>query len=251
MRIRLIDLTFCADVLNVLFPLVSVFAGSTLVGANVREMLATLLGDLNELQYYDAPKMEFEAKVPALAEIAEFARKLAERYVKDIGVSYPTSARSEIVIFGFCRRSASFKVFKVSNSPDAPALLRVEEMPVSDSQIVVLGDKKAVIEELIRSKRNQFDIGTSNWRRTPIIVLSDILNQNQPGSIGGYLQLCAAFRDDVRHLVISSPDTGNVPFVGFELLNDIECIGGFTPNLSFGLVKPGPDGWPDNGEPTA
>lgn len=227
------------------------FAGSTLVGANVGGMLATLLGDLSEIQYYDAPDLQFEAKIPALADIAELARKLAEDYVKSIGVSYPTGAKSEIVIFGFCRRSTSFKVLKISNSPHAPALLSVEDMPVSDAQVAVLGDKKAVIEELIKSKRSQFEVGTSNWQRTPIIVLSNILSENHPGSIGGYLQMCAAFRDDVRHLLISSPGTASFPFVGFELFKNIGCIGGFAPSLSFGLVKPGPDGWPDYVEPTA
>lgn len=225
------------------------FAGSTLVGANVREMLVALLGDLNEIQYYDAPNLEFEAKIPVLAEIAELTRKLAERYINDIGVNYPNNAKSEMIIFGFCRKSGSFKVFKVSNSRDAPASLRVDDVPVSESQMVILGDKKAVIEELIQSKRNQFEVGTTNWRRTPIIVLSNILSENQPGSIGGYLQLCAAFRDDVRHLLISSPDTCSAPFVGFDLFKDIQCVGGFSPNLSFGLVTPGTDGWPSHIEP--
>lgn len=220
------------------------FAGSTLVGANVREMLVALLGDLNEVQYYDAPDLEFEAKIPALAEIAELTRKLTDRYINDIGVNYPNSAKSEIVIFGFCRKSGSFKVFKISNSPDAPALLRVDDVPVSESQMVILGDKKALIEELVQSKRSQFEVGTMNWRRTPIIVLSNILSENQPGSIGGYLQLCAAFRDDVRHLLISSSDTCSAPFVGFDLFRDIQCVGGFSPSPLFGLVKPGTDGWP-------
>lgn len=214
------------------------------MGANVREMLVALLGDLNEVQYYDAPDLEFEAKIPALAEIAELTRKLTDRYINDIGVNYPNSAKSEIVIFGFCRKSGSFKVFKISNSPDAPALLRVDDVPVSESQMVILGDKKALIEELVQSKRSQFEVGTMNWRRTPIIVLSNILSENQPGSIGGYLQLCAAFRDDVRHLLISSSDTCSAPFVGFDLFRDIQCVGGFSPSPLFGLVKPGTDGWP-------
>lgn len=220
------------------------FAGSTLVGANVREMLATVLGDLSEIQYYDAPDLDFEARTPALAEIAELARTLAEKYVTSIGVHYPVNARCEIVVFGFCRRSSSFKVFKISNTPDTPALLRIEDMAVSDSRMVILGDSKTMIEELIESQRCQFEVDSLNWGRAPITVLSNILSENRLCSIGGYLQLFAAFRHDVRHLLISPPGSGIASLVGFDLFRDIQCVGGFTPSLSFGLTKPGPDGWP-------
>lgn len=91
------------------------FAGSTLIGANVKEMLATVLGDLQELACYDAPDYPFEEWIPALADIAELARKLAERYIQSIGVHHPANAKCELVIFGFCIKRSDFKVFRVSS----------------------------------------------------------------------------------------------------------------------------------------
>jgi hypothetical protein len=206
-------------------------------------MLATVLGDLQELAYYDAPDYPFEERIPALADIAELARKLAERYIKSIGVHHPANAKCELVIFGFCIKSSDFKVFRVSNSPETPASVDIEELPVVDSDLIILGDRKAAIRERVLSLRTRFEVGSANWRRAPITALVAILREGETGSIGGYLQLCAAFRDDVRHLAITAPGEGRLPFVGFDLYRDIGHIGGFSPALSFGLSAPGPDGW--------
>jgi hypothetical protein len=221
------------------------FAGSTLIGANVKEMLATVLGDLRELAYYDAPDYPFEERIPPLADIAELARKLAETYILSIGVHHPNNAKCELVIFGFCIKSSEFKVFKMSNSPEAHASVGIEDLPVSDRDLIILGDRKAAIRERILSLRTRFEVGSANWRRAPITTLAAILREAERGSIGGYLQLCTAFRDDVRHLTITASGEGRFPFVGFDMYRDIGQIGGFLPALSFGLSEPGPDGWPE------
>lgn len=219
------------------------FAGSTLIGANVKEMLATVLGDLQELNYYDAPNYPFEERIPTLADIAELARKLAEKYIQSIGIHYPTNAKCEMIIFGFCIKSKNFKTFKISNSPETPASVSVDECPVGDSDFVVLGDQRAVIRDHVLSLREKFQIGSVNWRRAPITTLATVLREAEIDSIGGYLQLCAASHHDVRHLPVTVTGEGRWPFVGFDLYRDIGHIGGFLPAMSHGLSAPGPDGW--------
>ncbi|MFJ1254272.1 hypothetical protein [Cupriavidus sp. CuC1] len=221
------------------------FAGSTLIGANVKEMLATFLGELTEVNYYDAPDYPFEERVPSLAEIAEIARKLTERYIASVGIHYPAAARCELVLFGFCRRSSCFKVFRVSNSAKVPASVTSEELPVGEGELIILGDRKDFIRTRTLSLRSQFAEGSWNWLRAPIITLSEILRNNEPGSIGGYLQLCSAFREGFKHLKISLSKDPLAPYVGFDVYREIGTIGGFLPSMSFGLVAPGPDGWPE------
>ncbi|WP_423368604.1 hypothetical protein [Burkholderia sp. LMG 32019] len=206
-------------------------------------MLATVLGDLQELHYYDAPNYTFEERRPTLADIAELARKLAEKYIQSIGVHYPTNAKCELIIFGFCIKSEKFRIFKILNSPETPASVNVAECPVSDSKFVVLGDQRVFIREHILSLREKFQVGSPNWRRAPITTLAAVLREDEIDSIGGYLQLCAASHYDVRHLPITVTGECRWPFVGFDLCRDIGHIGGFLPGMSLGLSAPGPDGW--------
>lgn len=144
------------------------------------------------------------------------------------------------VIFGFSIKSSDFRVFRVSNSAATPASVGIEELPVGDSDLIILGDRKAAIRERVLSLRTRFEVGSANGRRAPITAPTAILREGETGSIGGYLQLCTAFRDDVRHLTITAPGEGRFPFVGFDLYRDIGHIGGFSPALSFGLSAPGP-----------
>jgi len=144
------------------------FAGSTLIGSTVREILSALLSDLEEINYYDAPELSFDQKVPSLKEVAELTGRIASNYVVSLGVHRPNSARIEVAIFGHCTRSNALRAFMLRNHQDAPAAVRTEELLVREREFFVLGDRISAVESAISAKRTLFKSDSLDWDRAPI-----------------------------------------------------------------------------------
>lgn len=221
------------------------FAGSTLIGANVREMIASLLGSLGEITFYGPDIPEFEARIPTLLEIAQLIQKVATPYLLSLGEFRPKAARLEMLIYGYCRRSVAFKVFRVLNTPTAQASLQIVETPLKDDLMLILGDRSDAVRAQIEATRRQFKAGSLNWERTPIIVMANLLRDARPGSIGRALQLCAASRHDIRHLPITNSHHIGSAFVGFDYAAIPPMVGGFSMGFPIGITAPGADGWGD------
>lgn len=216
------------------------FSGSTLIGSTVREMLSIFLSTLTEIDYYDAPDLPFDEKIPSLEEIAMFASRLASKYVASLGVHYPANARIEIAIFGHCTRSNALQVFRVFNEPIAPEVVAIEHVSLNEHDLLVLGDNRSAVAETISMKRSLCGRHSLEWNRAPILALLDIAEDINFSSIGGGLQLCAAGRFGIRHLPLTKPESMQHFFVGFDLFESAPSIGGFSYNHSIGLTYPSP-----------
>ncbi|NYS62603.1 hypothetical protein [Vreelandella salicampi] len=219
------------------------FSGSTLIGNNVKEMLSTFLGNLREAYFYDVPDYPFDQRIPTLMQIAELAKKIGERYVMSLGRSYPTNARCEFSLFGYCDKSSSLKAYKLSNSPKKPTEINIEEANISNGSFLIIGDRKPEISDLIEEKRSQFEVKSLNWWRAPFITLANILCEENAATIGGYLQFCISSSIDTRMYFTSPSEGAGASLVGFDLLTEIGMIGGFLPDISVGMSMLGPNGW--------
>ncbi|MFC7366761.1 hypothetical protein [Vreelandella zhaodongensis] len=219
------------------------FSGSTLIGTNVKEMLSTFLGSLNEVPFTDAPDYPFDQRIPTLREIAELAKKIGERYIKSLGQYYPGSARCEISLFGYCRRSGLLSAYKLSNSPEKPKTIVIEEADISNGAFLIIGDRKSEISDLIEKKRSKFEEASLNWWRSPFITLANIVRNEQISTVGGYLQFCISSHVDTRMFFVTPSESSEASIVGFDIFTDIGMVGGFMPGINAGMLMPGEDGW--------
>lgn len=219
------------------------FSGGTLLGMNVKEMLATTLSRLSPVSYFDEPDYPFDKRIPTIEEISHLAARLAQHYVLSIGALAPLGARTEMVLFGHCVQSCRNRLFKISTSPTSPAEVAVEECSLDEQSFVVIGDQRGKIRALIDEMREKFDVGSLNWRRAPIIVMANVLRGGEINSIGGYLQLCVVMEREAKFLQMPLTNDFSFPMVGFKLYEDIGQIGGFMVHRPFGLTAPGENGW--------
>jgi hypothetical protein len=219
------------------------FAGGTLLGMNVKEMLSTILARLSPVSYYDEPNYPFSKRIPTIEEIARLAARLAQRYVLSIGALVPLGARTEMVLFGYCVQTGRNRLFKISTAPASPTEVAVEECSLDEQSYVVIGDQPGEIRALIDEVRERFDVRSANWRRAPIIVMANLLRSGEINSIGGYMQLCVVMEREAKFLRMPLANDFSFPMVGFKLYEDIGQIGGFMVDRPFGLTAPGENGW--------
>jgi hypothetical protein len=220
------------------------FSGSTFIGLNVKEVLSNYLGNLRKISYYGGSPPTVEERTPALRELAEIAARIGEIYLRSVGQSAPGAARCEFILFGFCRKCNQFKAFRLFNCQADPASIAIEDHDLDEDKFIILGDRKNTVKAMLEEKRTQFLRGSSNWRRSPIIVMADILKSEDISTIGGHMQLWAALKDESRLLTISNLDEPLPHHLGLCLFKDLGRVGGFTTGHSVGLSAPGPNGWP-------
>ncbi|USD65822.1 hypothetical protein [Vibrio sp. SCSIO 43136] len=219
------------------------FAGSTLIGTNVKEMLSMFVSNLSEINYYDMPDYPFEDKLPSLMDVAVLSKKIAERYIHSMGQCFPQSARCEFVIFGYCPKYKKYTAIKLSNCPSSPAEIKLEEVDVSNGAYLILGDQKERIGELVEDNKSKFEVKSLNWWRSPFIALANILREEDAGSIGGYLQFCLSTELDTRLHFLTPKDELCATYIGFKLFEDINSLGGFSIQVPGGMTMPDVDGW--------
>ena len=207
------------------------FAGSTLIGTSVKDILALCLDNLTETNYYDEnggiPKSIGE-RVPSVEEVAKLTQKIAQKYLMAMGTYHPNKARCEIVIFGFCKKYNDTKIFVLKNSPEQPAEISFEERDVSGGGYVILGDRKEDILKEIERK-NIKCANEKYWKnRTPIIALQQIIKDSSLATIGGHAQICMATRLVSRTMYISDVASQNPLLLGFDMFTDFGRLGGFS-----------------------
>lgn len=225
---------YSQTILNVCYG----FAGSTLIGTSVKDILALCLDNLSEIAFYDGDggvEKTIEERTPSLEEVARLAQKIAQKYLLSVGQCYPQSARCEIVIFGFCKVMQDTRVFVLKNSPDDPARIGFEERDVSGGEYVVLGDRKEEVLSEVRRK-SEACCHDPYWNgRAPILALQQIIKNSSISSIGGEAQICMATRFTSRTMYVSDVQGHKFPLLGFDMFTELGTIGGFSISIDHSL----------------
>lgn len=215
-------------------------AASTLISSAIREFMTSIVSDLQEIEYMDAPGMPFDDKLPSLEDIAQLTVQVARHYVLDLGQHYPKNAHIEIALYGFCVRTGALRLFKVCNTPASPAEVTYVEITLVPDTFCIMGDKTQEVEHAIQARRATTEAGSLAHSRAPIAAVSDIVCNEAFATIGGPLQLCVAGRFGVRNLPLSPPGPPQQRFAGIDLLQSGTRIGGFSYLRSMGLSFPWP-----------
>ncbi len=223
------------------------FAGSTMIGINVKEMLAVALSRLHEISDNTLSQQIPLETYPSLYEIALLAKSIAEKYMIDVGQFFPNAVRIEMVVFGYCRKTQAYKIIKLSNSSSTPANLGIEDCQnLSSGTPVLLGDRQQEFGEFIETTRQRFEFDTINWWRAPFIALNNWINQGSIDTIGGYLQLSLASPISTKISFLTNINT-NAISMSHAGINTTESfgatIGGFILMPMNGMSLPGENGW--------
>ncbi len=226
------------------------FAGSTMIGINVKEMLAVSLSQLNEVSNSNLEHEIPSEMYPSLEEIASLTKSIAEKYMYDLGQSFPNLVQTEMVIFGFCKRTQTHKIIKLNNTPSTPNILTIEYYEhLTSGEPVLLGDQKEAFHEYINTTRLRFTSETINWWRAPFIALNNWINHNTVNTIGGYIQLSIAneLGAKVSFLTNIQSDSISMSYAGINITESFSyTLGGFILMPMSGMSLPDENGW-DNG----
>lgn len=211
------------------------FAGSTLIGVSVKDILALCLDNLSEIAYYDTKgvlDIPSKDRVPALDEVALLTKKIAEKYLLSMGFCHPQGAVCEIVVFGYCVRTESNRVFVIKNHPEAPSDLIIDEVPINEGVYVVLGDKREEVLEMIYAKNKVCISEPYCEGRGPIVALQQIIKNSSSPTIGGFVQICMTTRFTARTMYLSDDSSCILPLLGFDVIKDFGSLGGFSFDFS-------------------
>ncbi|WP_413528124.1 hypothetical protein [Rahnella inusitata] len=223
------------------------FAGSTVIGINVKEILATSLSQLHEIGNNSTEQELPTENYPSLYEIALLAKNIAEKYMMDVGQLFPSAVQVEIVIFGFCKRTQALKIIKLNNSGASPATLDIEDCQNLDlGNPVLLGNHQDEFHRLIDTTRQRFAIDTINWWRTPFIALNNWINQNTADTIGGYIQLSqsSVIGTRISYLSNLNANTFSMTYAGINTTESFgPTIGNFLLMPMGGMSLPDENGW--------
>jgi len=213
------------------------FAGSTLIGSNVKEMLSFYVGNLTELEHYDQPNYSYEDKLPSLMDIALLCKKLGEKYIKSVGACFPRSAKCEFLVFGLCPKLKKYRTITLNNTPATPSMIEVNEVNIEERDYLVLGDKKAQVSEKIHEVKATLNSKGRRTNHAPLVALSNVIGDTFE-TIGGYVQLCISNQIDTRVYFLSSNETHENQIAGFSLFDESAILGGFMTQVSYGFQMP-------------
>ncbi|WP_313055511.1 hypothetical protein [Atlantibacter hermannii] len=214
------------------------FAGSTLIGTAVKDILTMCLDNLSEISHIrngEEVELSIDKRMPSIEDIAFLTGRIAKKYIMSMGYYHPKNAKCEIVIFGYCKKNKAYKIFVIRNNPDHPDNIIVDEKNLEESPYVILGDKKNEVLGMIKTK-NELCLSTRyQTGRGPIIALQQIIKNELSTTIGGHLQICIASR--LKSLTMYTSvlsEEGYFPFLGFSH-EEIGLLGGFSINKGIGL----------------
>ena len=226
------------------------FAGGTMIGINVKELLAVSLSQLHEINFYDVQQQQRlpYSSYPSLYEIATLTKGIAEKLILDVGQSFPRSVATEMIIYGFCFRTQLNKIIKIYNTPSNPINLVIEDcLNLTSGTPVVLGDRKQQFQDDIEMTRRRFDTGTLNWWRAPFIALNNWIRQDTVNTIGGHIQFAMANSIGTKNLFMSHAEANSLDmtYAGINTTSDQKfTIGNLIIMPMIGMTLPEENGWP-------
>ncbi|MBK1989364.1 hypothetical protein A0J48_017795 [Sphaerospermopsis aphanizomenoides BCCUSP55] len=167
------------------------YSGSSLIGLNLYATLVYLLQNCASFN---------EGEVPSILDIANFVASLLKRMTTEVGIINPTGAICELAIFGFCHVSSEFKIIHLYPDTKNSTLDIVvkEENTSDDSNLLLLGDKREQIRQLIEKKRAEYVEKDFLWWHSPIEVIRNIVEEAKFDTIGGSIQRCIAAESEFK-----------------------------------------------------
>jgi hypothetical protein len=136
--------------------------------------------------------------LPTLAEVVEFVRKAADRYMGEWGQLSPSSADFSALIFGACPASGILQVFQIF--PKSGCIPRVVATKSDLSEPVVIGSgTKAFRHCLVDLKAKGDEFGRS--ARLPLLAVERMISGGAVTDVGGAIQLA---RTDQMGVVLYS-----------------------------------------------
>ncbi|MBD2293608.1 hypothetical protein H6G06_08925 [Anabaena sphaerica FACHB-251] len=166
------------------------YAGSSLIGLNLYATLVYLLQNCSSN----------EGAFPSILDIANLAATLLKRMIREVGVINRTGAICELAIFGFCQVSSEFKIIHLyQKDKDNPLdIVVTEENTLDDNHLLILGDKKKEIRQLIENKRAEYVENEFLWWYSPKEVIESLIEEEKFNTIGGSIQTCIAAESEFK-----------------------------------------------------
>lgn len=178
------------------------YSGSSLVGLNTYITLNSLL---KSLVCINEPNISIER-------VAHFAGKLLQRITIEVGQIETDGSLCELAIFGFCDITSDFKIFYLhpNTNPRDLQIEVVEQDIANDNNILLLGNCKDKIAELIEADRKKYNKNI-NWWRSPFNVIKNQVTQNSLPGIGGGINLKILTKVDFKPYCLVNPLDNDQP----------------------------------------
>lgn len=178
------------------------FAGTILTATLVVATLTTLFQNLTSVD----TKMP-----PTVADLAEAARKLSERFSREVlASSNGTMGSFEAAIFGFCPYRSAFEIYHLSPN----GLGTMEMSPAGDgtrpNEVLVLGSGRARLFERIAELEKAGRDGVGRTGRIPKLAVESLIETDYP-DVGGHLSVGLATRTGFRPCFAATPYEAGQP----------------------------------------
>jgi hypothetical protein len=197
------------------------FSGSSLVGLNLVATLSSITTQLGGAQ---------SSTVPSLADIANLACRLAQKYIFSLGQSRGRVERFEGAVFGYCHVAQSYRAFRFKPmAPDNPTMVLSEENLHEEGYVLLMGDKIEEIRSRITATRREAT--GIMWHRAPKTVVQGVIASREFPTIGGYLQMgigtpSGFFLLSVCVPVFEGEPSARILFRGLDIDAEIGHVGG-------------------------
>jgi hypothetical protein len=156
------------------------YSGSSLVALNVYAALIPMLSSLGSVDGY----------VPHLEDIAGFVARLLARYTISRNQLLRDGAIAEASVFGYCHPTSRLRIFHLTPIFEPLFNVRHEETcTASDTDVLLLGGHKDEIVQAIAAARDEYEIGSLPWWRTPKQMIANLIEREVYPTIGGALQI--------------------------------------------------------------
>ncbi len=193
------------------------YSGNSLVGLNFYVKLNDILGGL----------LNWNSKIPSIYEVSISGGELLKQLIKEVGLIITNGAYCEVAIFGFCCASQKFKVVYLKPEfTNEIGVSVIEQELNNDENVLLLGDKKQDIRDLISQQRELYNDKNLDWWNTPMNIVKNIVKQEVFKGIGGGVQTGIATQQEFGLLgeVMFVPEGNPGARVLYQNLNISEQI---------------------------
>ena len=195
-------------------PIEFSYAGSSLVGLNVYTYLQAIFSNLGGVKSGDLPDCN---------SICLKAKEVLQLYTRSI------RDKAEVLMFGYCPKNKTPFICSIE-----PVMLeetinyevRMKTVFKNQLEIVLIGDKKNEIRDLVSAKKELLSKESLEYWRAPARVLKEIIEENKFKTIGGNIQLAISnlFRFDLYSIVVpisKNEQRATLKFRNFDLFDEI------------------------------
>lgn len=127
-----------------------------------------------------------DGREPTLAEVAEFIRTTADRYMRDWGVLSPAHCRFCAFVFGWCNVTQRLETYQIV--PSGKDQLVVELSLVDDSEPKAIGSGSEEFSAQLEKLRTEGD-PFGRTARLPLLAVERLVQDEVRDDVGGDIQL--------------------------------------------------------------